>query len=133
MQDSPIIILDEATSALDAKSERLVQQAIEKLVAGRTVLVIAHRLSTVQVGRLHTLTWLGQSSADLSAGHVQVSGACRWPLAELVMLCLQAAKQIVVLNDGRVAELGTHDELVKLGGLYSELVSTQSLSLSLSV
>lgn len=49
MQDSPIIILDEATSALDAVSEKLVQQAIEKLVAGRTVLVIAHRLSTVQV------------------------------------------------------------------------------------
>ena len=68
VQDSPIIILDEATSALDAKSERLVQQAIEKLVAGRTVLVIAHRLSTVQVGRLQTLSWLGQSSADLSPG-----------------------------------------------------------------
>ena len=49
MQDSPIIIMDEATSALDVKSERLVQQAVENLVAGRTVLVIAHRLSTVQV------------------------------------------------------------------------------------
>lgn len=43
------MILDEATSALDVKSERLVQQAIETLVAGRTVLVVAHRLSTVQV------------------------------------------------------------------------------------
>ena len=49
LQDSPIIILDEATSALDVKSERLVQQAVENLVQGRTVLVIAHRLSTVQV------------------------------------------------------------------------------------
>ena len=49
LQDSPILILDEATSALDVKSERLVQQAIETLVAGRTVLVVAHRLSTVQV------------------------------------------------------------------------------------
>ena len=49
LQDSPILILDEATSALDVKSERLVQQAIETLVTGRTVLVVAHRLSTVQV------------------------------------------------------------------------------------
>ena len=52
MQDSPILILDEATSALDVKSERLVQQAIETLVAGRTVLVVAHRLSTVQVNHM---------------------------------------------------------------------------------
>ncbi len=49
IKDSPIIILDEATSALDVVSERLVQQAINRLVAGRTVLVIAHRLATVQV------------------------------------------------------------------------------------
>jgi ATP-binding cassette subfamily B (MDR/TAP) protein 8 len=48
LKDSPIIILDEATSALDTVSEKLVQQAVQRLVAGRTVLVIAHRLSTVQ-------------------------------------------------------------------------------------
>jgi ATP-binding cassette subfamily B (MDR/TAP) protein 8 len=48
LKDSPIIILDEATSALDAVSEKLVQGAIQRLVQGRTVLVIAHRLSTVQ-------------------------------------------------------------------------------------
>jgi ABC-type transport system involved in Fe-S cluster assembly fused permease/ATPase subunit len=48
LKDSPIIILDEATSALDAVSEKLVQGAVQRLVAGRTVLVIAHRLSTVQ-------------------------------------------------------------------------------------
>lgn len=49
LQDSPILILDEATSALDTVSERLVQAAIDRLMAGRTVLVIAHRLSTIQV------------------------------------------------------------------------------------
>jgi ABC-type cobalamin transport system ATPase subunit len=49
VQDSPVIILDEATSALDSVSEAAVQQAIQRLVRGRTVLVIAHRLSTVQV------------------------------------------------------------------------------------
>jgi ABC-type dipeptide/oligopeptide/nickel transport system ATPase subunit len=49
LKDSPIIILDEATSALDSVSEAAVQQAVQRLVRGRTVLVIAHRLSTVQV------------------------------------------------------------------------------------
>src|SRR5690606_21751630 len=47
LRDAPILLLDEATSALDAESERLVQQALEKLMAGRTTLVIAHRLATV--------------------------------------------------------------------------------------
>ncbi|KAL3154551.1 hypothetical protein ABBQ32_014008 [Trebouxia sp. C0010 RCD-2024] len=92
LKDSPILILDEATSALDVKSERLVQQAIETLVAGRTVLVVAHRLSTVQ-----------------------------------------AAEQIVVLEQGQVREVGTHDELVKRNGTYADLVSSTSLSLSTSV
>jgi ABC-type multidrug transport system fused ATPase/permease subunit len=51
----------------------------------------------------------------------------------MTFLHVQAAQQIVVLDGGRVAEIGTHDELVKKHGLYSELVSTQSLGLSLSV
>ena len=49
LKDSPILVLDEATSALDTVSEKLVQQAVGRLVKGRTVIVIAHRLSTVQV------------------------------------------------------------------------------------
>lgn len=92
LKDAPIIILDEATSALDSESERLVQKAIDTLVEGRTVLVIAHRLSTVQ-----------------------------------------AADQIVVMEEGHVVEQGTHAELVKLNGRYKSLVSSQSLTLSASV
>jgi len=85
LKDAPILILDEATSALDSESERLVKQAIENLMKGRTVLIIAHRLSTVQ-----------------------------------------AADQILVIEDGEVAERGTHDELNRLGGRYSALVSNDN-------
>lgn len=92
LRDAPILILDEATSALDAESERLVQSAIDRLVADRTVIVIAHRLSTVQ-----------------------------------------AADQIVVMDNGAVVEKGTHEELVGLGGRYKSLVSSQALTLSASV
>jgi ATP-binding cassette subfamily B (MDR/TAP) protein 10 len=89
LKDAPILILDEATSSLDSESESLVQQAIDTLVKDRTVLVIAHRLSTVQ-----------------------------------------AADQIVVLDQGQIIEQGSHAQLVSSGGLYSKLVSSQSLNLS---
>jgi len=84
LRDPPILILDEATSALDTESERLVQQAIDRLMAQRTVLVIAHRLATVR-----------------------------------------DADEIVVLDAGRVAERGTHDELFRAGGLYRRLYDLQ--------
>ncbi|XP_048196434.1 mitochondrial potassium channel ATP-binding subunit [Perognathus longimembris pacificus] len=81
-----VLILDEATSALDAESEQVVQEALDRASAGRTVLVIAHRLSTVR-----------------------------------------AAHHIVVLAKGRVCEAGTHEELLKKGGLYAELIRRQAL------
>ncbi|KAJ6666696.1 hypothetical protein lerEdw1_020420 [Lerista edwardsae] len=85
IKNPTVLILDEATSALDAESEQVVQEALDRAMAGRTVLVIAHRLSTVQ-------------GADL----------------------------IVVLAKGRVAEAGTHAQLLQQGGIYAELVRRQT-------
>ena len=84
LRNPPILILDEATSALDTESERLVQGALDALMAGRTVLAIAHRLSTVQ-------------HADC----------------------------ILVLDQGAIAESGTHTELLARGGLYKRLYEMQ--------
>jgi ATP-binding cassette subfamily B protein len=73
LRDPVVLLLDEATSALDAESERLVQQALERLMAGRTVIVIAHRLATVQ--RADRITVLDRGRAIASGTHASLTAA----------------------------------------------------------
>jgi subfamily B ATP-binding cassette protein MsbA len=80
LKDAPILLLDEATSALDTESERAVQSALETLMQGRTTIVVAHRLSTIE-----------------------------------------NASRIVVLENGRIVEIGPHRELLQANGLYASL------------
>ena len=87
LKNPEILILDEATSALDTESEKLVQEALNKLLAGRTSVVIAHRLSTIK-------------SAD----------------------------KIIVIDQGRIVEEGTHAELIENNGVYAKLVNLQQMS-----
>lgn len=92
LKDAPIVMLDEATASLDPESEAYIQEALSRLISGKTVIVIAHRLRTIQ-------------NAD----------------------------RIIVLDNGRVQEVGRHDELIAKKGLYHKLFTIQQESLGWSV
>lgn len=85
LKDAPILILDEATSALDSKSEKLIQASLTEVMKGRTTIVVAHRLSTIQ-----------------------------------------KLDRIVVIENGKIAEQGSHNELVTKNGIYAKLWKHQS-------
>ena len=85
LHDPRVLILDEATASVDTETEHQIQQALARLIRGRTTFAIAHRLST-----------------------------------------LRNADRLLVLDDGKVAECGTHKELLELDGIYAKLVKVQS-------
>ncbi|HXR49864.1 MAG TPA: ABC transporter ATP-binding protein, partial [Verrucomicrobiae bacterium] len=85
LKNAPILVLDEATAALDSESEALIQDALWKLMEGRTAIVVAHRLSTIQ-----------------------------------------KMDRIIVMDDGKIIEQGTHKELLHLNGQYAKLWQRQS-------
>ena len=87
LKDAPILLLDEATSALDNESERLVQQALERLMQGRTSIIIAHRLTTIE-------------QCDC----------------------------IIVMDEGKIIEQGSHDELMMANGYYAKLKNLTNLT-----
>ena len=91
LKDPAILILDEATASVDSETESIIQEAIERIINGRTTIMIAHRLST-----------------------------------------LKKADKIIVVEDGKISEMGSHNELMEKQGRYYRLVKIQSLARELS-
>lgn len=87
LMNPSILIFDEATASVDSETENLIQEAIERLISGRTTLMIAHRLST-----------------------------------------LRKANKIIVVDQGKIIECGSHEELMELNGKYRRLIEIQSMS-----
>jgi ABC-type multidrug transport system fused ATPase/permease subunit len=87
LKNAPILILDEATSALDSESEQYIQKSLKKLMKGKTVIAIAHRLST-----------------------------------------LKEMDRLIVMDNGKIIEEGTHNELLKRKGAYHRFYQIQSLN-----
>ncbi|KAG8506161.1 ATP-binding cassette sub-family B member 8, mitochondrial, partial [Galemys pyrenaicus] len=108
-----VLILDEATSALDSESERVVQEALDHASAGRTVLVIAHRLSTVR-GAHHIVVMAHGRVCEVSP---------RLPTSPQHRLSSSAGPR----GAWPAALMGTHEELLKKGGLYADLIQRQAL------
>jgi ATP-binding cassette, subfamily B, bacterial len=92
LRDPEIMILDEATSALDVESERLVSEALDRLLKNRTTFIIAHRLSTIR-----------------------------------------KVKNIIVLQDGEIREMGDHDSLIQQNGIYKKLNDNQFAGAEISL
>lgn len=87
LKDAPVLLLDEATASVDPEAQHEIQEAISRLIKGRTVIVIAHRLHTIQ-----------------------------------------HADQILLLAQGRIIERGSHDELLRAGGLYRDMWALQTVT-----
>ncbi len=131
LKDSPILVLDEATSNVDTANEKLIQKGLEKLMKNRTTLIIARALlkdspvllmdEAVSNLDVENERAVQKAVAQLQKGRTTLVIAHR-------LSTIRTADKIVVLEKGRVAEIGTHEELIKRRGVYSHLIATQNIN-----